>query len=162
MLSFNELLIGTRGESWDPPASLLAIDPGETCGWALFTQGLLHSSGQIVIATLKDGSIDTGDLWDLIQSRMPNKIVIESYRVYASKVRTHTWSALYTPKLIGGLEAICNYHRISVTLQMASVKKFCSNDKLKAWGYYQKASPHALDAIRHGCYYLLFHERRKI
>lgn len=159
--SFADLLQITRGADWKPPATLFAIDPGETCGWAVFRGGHLSISGQQEITTMKDSRLEVGPLWDLIMQWQPNIVVMEGYRVYASKAAAHTWNALYTPKLIGAMEAVCDFRGIPVVIQMASVKAFCTNDKLKAWGFYQKAQPHAIDAIRHGCYYLLFHERGK-
>jgi hypothetical protein len=35
-------------------------------------------------------------------------------------------------------------------------KGFVTDEKLKAWGFYQKGVRHARDSIRHACYFLLF------
>lgn len=41
--------------------------------------------------------------------------------------------------------------------QMAvTAKNFCTDDKLKQWGFWQAGQKHARDSIRHGCYFLLF------
>ncbi|MFA7017829.1 MAG: hypothetical protein WC239_02410 [Sphaerochaetaceae bacterium] len=157
--SFEHLFHKIRGFDWSPPRTLVTVDPGETCGWAVFKQGILTSCNQVSIPVHKDGRVVGSELWDLIEDNNPEIVVVEGYRVYASKVAQHTWSALYTPKLIGYIEAICDRFKIPLTLQMASTKSFCSNNKLKAWGYYKASMPHAMDAVRHGCYYLLFHGR---
>jgi len=159
--SFGDLLVSVRGVDWTPPNCILAIDPGETVGWSLFRKGALAEYGQISIPTFKDGSLEARDLWSLFDRTQPDVAVIEGYRVYASKAKYHTWSALYTPKLIGYVEAICQSRNIPYHLQMASTRMFCTNEKLKAWGYYPTGKGHAADAIRHGCYWLLFHDRRR-
>ena len=163
--TFLGLLKKVRGEDWRPPARLLSIDPGETTGWSYFEEGQLKHYGQIVIPTFKDSRIDAMDLWYLFERYKPDAVVIEGYRIYAAKAKHHTWSALYTPKLIGYLEAICQHSNravkdVSYYIQMASSKMFCTNEKLKRWGYYPAGERHAADAIRHGCYWLLFHGRK--
>lgn len=159
VVTFEELLKKTYGSTIQLPDRLLALDPGETTGWAVFRSGQLASYGQIVVPTFKDSRIDARDVWALFRTVEPDVVVIEGYRVYASKAKHHTWSALYTPKLIGYVEAVCQHDDIPYYIQMASSKMFCTNEKLKRWGYYPKGEPHAADAVRHGCYWLLFHKR---
>lgn len=162
---FTNLLSSVRGDDWKPPDVVLSIDPGETCGWARFINGTLTTHGEVVIPTFKDGRIEGVELWDLFNP-VPRIVVIEGYRVYASKAKHHTWSALYTPKLIGYLECICQYYKTELQhpeyyLQMASSKQFCTDVKLKSWNCWPTGHRHAADAIRHGCYWLLFHGRSK-
>ena len=162
--SFYELLMKAHQPGWTPPTSLLALDPGETTGWALFEQGRLAQQGEIEIPTFKDTRIDADHLWSLFIRWQPHVVVIEGYRVYAQKSKAHIWNALYTPKLIGYVEAICQSTPYGVDeyyIQMASTKQFCDDGKLKDWGYYLKGKRHSRDAVRHGCYWLLFFGRSK-
>lgn len=142
-----------RNPGWVPPNCLLSLDPGETTGWALFVQGELQDCGQL---DTKNGDV-VASLYSMVHDLEPNVIVMEDYKVYGWKTKDHSWSALHTPKLIGAIQAICSMQHIELHLQMAqTAKNFCTNDKLRAWGMYSSSTRHAMDAIRHGCYWLLF------
>lgn len=158
MKSFEELLKGICGS----PVSnnLLAFDPGETTGWAHFLNGTLHKAGEEPVPV--EGEVLHGEgIGALMELYQPDTVVIEDYKIYASKAKPHTWNALYTPKLIGFIQAHAKRYTSDIVMQMASSKQFCTNDKLKAWGFYPKGNPHAADAVRHGCYFLLFHKRKR-
>lgn len=156
MSDFKSLLQKVRGKDWQAPPEVLALDPGETTGWALFEYGLLVDAGQ----TNKHKEVVTAvtELQMLFRMTNPSFVVIEDYRVYAHKAKSHSWEALHTPKLIGAIQALCAVRGTADILQMASSKQFVTNDKLRMWKMYYKGKPHANDAIRHGCYYLLFNK----
>lgn len=156
--TFHELLTEIRGPSYKTPKRLLSIDPGETTGWALFVDGRLFDKGQISHRDLQEMSSAVHELFTI---HSPTSVVVEDYKVYGAKAKTHSWSSLFTPKLLGAIEFICNFRKVPLVMQMASSKQFCTDEKLKQWKYYGKAQPHANDAIRHGCYFLLFHKRRR-
>jgi len=142
----------SRDDSREIPDLMLAIDPGETSGWALFNAGKLGTSG-IIEWTSKHG-------WDPIVDKIgefnPNVVVCEEYRIYSGKRLVQAYSSVETVRIIGAIEFVCRKYKIKLIKQMASgVKGFVTNEKLKEWGYYIK-NKHARDAIRHGCYYLLF------
>ncbi len=156
MISFDELLLKRRPGDWRVPKTLVALDPGETTGWASFNYGTLEKQGELKIETFPDTRIDGINIWNFLDTWNPDVVVIEGYRIYAQKAAVHTWSALYTPKLIGYIEGICQFRGFPYYIQMASTKQFCSDSKLKSWGYYSEKSRHSRDAVRHGCYWLLF------
>ena len=165
-MTFNELLTQLRGEEWEPPESLLSIDPGETTGWAMFIAGTLYESGQVGCETFNEATATVEShgkfFHQLIVESSPSIVVVEDYRIYAQKTNFHTWNALHTPRLIGAMQVLCAIHDIPLTLQMASSKQFCTNEKLKKWGFYSQANRHAMDAVRHGCYWLLFNKLKII
>ena len=163
-MKFKDLMRNVRdnrsGEEWKPPKRILALDPGETVGYAKFNNGLLAEADEITGAAndcnTKAESVFT-QVADLISSYSPDIVVMENYKIYQWKTKTHTWSELFTPRLIGAIELACYKNKIPMAKQMASTaKSFCTNDKLKKWKFYTKGSAHARDAVRHGCYYLLF------
>jgi len=160
-MTFDELLHQVRPVGWEPPSRLLAIDPGETVGYAIFRHGQLDSVGQLTCASKPATVLDLAmRISELVKNVEPlTKVVIEDYRVYANKAKMHSWNALHTPKLIGAIQGLCMQYEIPVVLQGASSMQFCTNKKLKEWGYYQQGMSHANDAIRHGCYYLLFNKK---
>ena len=156
MIPFLELLIKRRDLEWTPPRTLLSFDPGETTGWAMFKYGKLTQGDQIILPIEENSKINGKEFWSLFQVYQPDHVVIEGYRVYGHKAAAHSWSALYTPKLIGYIEGICQFYDVPYSIQMAATKQFCNDDKLRNWGYYDKFKKHCRDAIRHGCYWLLF------
>lgn len=164
-MTFKELLIANRGVGWTPPINLIAFDPGETTGWALFEFGELNTIGQFDAKPTKDEDPSIEWVTKLLRKPLtiykPTIVVIEDYRVYAHKAKTHSWSDLFTVKLIGALQALCACEKIPVSMQMASSKQFCTNEKLLEWGYYKRGIGHAMDAVRHGCYWLLFSKEER-
>lgn len=152
MIPFTELLHKRRGGDFKAPERLLCLDPGETTGWTLFEAGNLTATGQT----------RTIDGWNVIhqlfEDTKPTMVVFENYRVYAHKLERHSNSEVYTVRLIGVIEFMCEMlYGIPHYNQMAQqAKGFVSDEKLKAWGFYKKGSRHARDSMRHGIYFLLF------
>lgn len=151
--NFQVLLNMKRGQGFKAPERLLCLDPGHTTGWSLFENGNLTASGQV--ATMADGWPSIDDLFNDIQ---PTHVVFENYRVYAHKLDRHSNSEVYTLRLVGVIEYLCDVKfGIPRIDQMAhQAKGFVTDEKLKAWGFYKRGEKHARDAIRHGVYALLF------
>lgn len=147
--SWKEMLGASQGihEKW-----LLALDPGETTGWAVFKHGILHAHGQL----------DTHTVTSSVNPLVPfishaSYVVVENYQVYAWKLKEHKWDTLHTPRLIGCIETLCVLNNVLLTKQTAqNAKKFVTDDKLKHWDMYVKGKPHARDAIRHAIFYTIF------
>ena len=132
----------------------MGLDPGKTTGWSYFTydedNGLkLVDCGQITTNFSKFlGLLDRYD---------PQAVIYENYRLYPWKLQEQTWSSLQTPRFIGAMEFIFWQRKIPVVHQSASQgKSFCTDAKLKSWGFFQKAKRHANDSIRHVCAYVIF------
>ncbi len=138
------------------PGALLCLDPGETIGWALFTDGQLSAAGQERIARM----VDLEHLLDRAAPQGAERLIIESYRVYPWQLERHSFSDVPTLRYIGALQMLAEQRQVPITLQAAAVaKEFASDSRLKGWGLYQKGRRHANDAIRHGAHYLLFGAR---
>ena len=139
--------------------NLLSIDPGETTGWVQFTDGKLVDTGMLETKKLGLG------LLDIFNIKNPNVIdfdyvVIEDYKIYPHMLKQHSLSAVFPVKVIGVLQYIFELKKIPVVLQMASTgKSFCTDKRLKEWGYWIKGQKHSRDAIRHGAHWLLFGRR---
>lgn len=138
---------------------LLALDPGETTGYAVFecsstSRPLVSESGHLFSNPVEKG-IDA--LGELINRTKPNYIVCEDYKIYGWKSASHSWSELHTPQLIGCIRMFAYTLKIPFRKEMAQEPKgFVTDDKLRAWGLYIKGKKHARDAIRHGIFFLLF------
>jgi len=154
---FSQFVKNVRKEV-HPLGTLIAVDPGETTGYAIFIDTHLRYYVQIA----------SKDIWEVAKwletftkKFHPKVIVVEDYRVYSWRAKQHTWSDLFTPRLIGGLEVLCGMHDVPLIKQQPQVAKgFCTDDKLKSWGFWVKGQPHVRDAIRHGCYYILFNKQK--
>jgi hypothetical protein len=87
--------------------------------------------------------------------------VFENYQIYEWKNADHSWSQVPTIQIIGCIKTLCKQHKISYSSQTAQVaKQFCTDEKLQQWGYYKAGMRHGRDAIRHGCYFLLFRPQK--
>jgi len=135
------------GPAMPSEPSYLAVDPGETTGWATFDEkGELLLMGQVkqiefnkfFVKMLKDSSL--------------KRVIIEEYRNYGWKQQKR-WSTNQTSKNIGGLEMVCDSYDIPYTRQAAS----CKPAGYK-WAGLEQPSNHSIshqfDAVAHGVYWL--------
>lgn len=164
-LAFRDLYLHTQSAPFY--GTLLALDPGETTGYAIFYcvgwEVRLIKYGQLPCTPLEKGIEAIREVikeTQQISSRdVPAcdvRVVYEDYKVYAWKANAHSWESLHTPQLIGCIRMACKDNNIPVSTQMAQQPKgFVTDEKLHQWGFYQKGVKHARDAIRHGLYYLL-------
>lgn len=155
MIPFAELLAKRRGADFKAPQRLLALDPGETTGWSVFEDGKLTATGQA--PTMSGG---WNCIHELFADVRPTCVIYENYRVYAHKLERHSNSEVYTLRLVGVIEYLCEVgFGIPYYNQMAQQHKgFVTDEKLKDWGMYKPSQKHARDSIRAGCYFLLFHK----
>lgn len=131
------------------PNLILSLDPGETTGWSLFTNGNMTDCGHVA------GEVE--NMLRLINLHGPEIVVAEEYRVYAWKAKHHAWSRVQTVRLLGALELTCKVKKLGYVTQSAQYAKgFVTDAKLREWGYWLPNKRHAMDSIRHGCAYLLF------
>lgn len=136
-------------------STILCFDPGHTTGWATFVDNELVESGQIDTTSIAACVTNAADLFKCFE---PWVVVMEDYRVYKWRKEQHVGSEMLTTRIIGCLETLAVQNQVpEIIKQPAHVAKgFCTDDKLRVWGYYQRGERHARDAIRHGCYYILF------
>jgi len=147
------------------PKVMIALDPGETTGLAVFNEANLVEAKQLATHSIYSG---TDILIEVLDKYKPDMVVFEDYRIYDFKAQSHSWGTLHTPRLIGALQSLCHQRGIKTFYQLAQQPKlFCTDQKLEQWGYYRKGLRHARDAIRHGCYYLIwkngqFHDQNNL
>lgn len=145
---------------YEDTSSLLAFDPGHTTGWAMFDYYRLWEAGQLDTDSIEKATHAIGALFDEMQPRV---VVMEDYRVYKWRAQHHIGSEMLTTRVIGCIETIAVQRFIGmIAKQPANVAKgFCTDAKLREWGFYKEGEKHARDAIRHGAYYILFGPIRK-
>ena len=142
------------------PTQILGLDPGETTGVCSLTidpNQLDNWAQDQVNTSIIEWGVDQYSR--LITPSRTNLVIAESYRIYSWRVKQHTWSSLLTPRLVGSIETLCRLHGVPLIMQSAQTgKAFCTDDRLKEWGLYWPGHPHAMDAARHLCTFLLFGE----
>ena len=155
-MDFPDLVRAHHEQAGESPfeGTLLCFDPGHTTGFAIFRDLELITCGQLDTDDLEKA---THKFMDITRKYKPDMIVYESYRVYKWRAKHHAGSEVLTAQIIGSIQTVCHLKNIEYTTQPAHIgKAFCTDAKLKKWGYWQSGMRHARDAIRHGCYYLLF------
>jgi hypothetical protein len=137
---------------------VMAFDPGETTGFAVMHGHKLLVAAQLNTKTFPEAievisrEYRKRERWDHIRT------VCEDYRVYAWKSDDHKWAGLHTPQIIGCIKTICHTQLMEqpIMRMAADAKTFVTDEKLVAWGLYQKGQRHARDAIRHAVYSLIY------
>lgn len=142
------------------PARMLAIDPGETCGVAIFDwEGCI----QALPMTSEGCCHFVQNMLDHTPSL--EEVVVERFRLYASKARQQTGSSFRTVEVIGVIKWLCSLADIPCILVPADIKK-ATEGNMRGRGIqpvYQGESStireHSKDAEQLG-YYRLFETKR--
>lgn len=135
---------------------ILAIDPGEVhCGVALFEKRKCYAAYEMAPHEL----LAAVERW--LQEGCVQAMVVEEFRLYASKAATQVGSQIKTVEVIGVLRWLWAKHGEGVIWreQGASIKKptqaILAAKKVRSTAKQEKAGGHALDAELHGWHYLL-------
>lgn len=120
---------------------ILGFDPGEKyTGWALIRGGRLVGAGEL-------------ERWDgidqLIQAAFPAVVVAEDFRLYPARARAQGGNQLWTARVLGVVQFICERYEIQFELQPASRIR---NDPMVKDLKTEK-SKHADDAYKHAMAY---------
>ena len=158
-LSFDEMRNRSQLPTRRWVGCLLSLDPGHTTGYAVWSAK--EDSVQLVeaghLSTWTNADIRPEQIQDILTRYKISHAVMETYQVYEWKSQDHSWSQIPTIQVIGCIKTLCLQHHVSYSAQTAQVaKQFCTDERLTEWGFYRPGFRHARDAIRHGCYFLLF------
>ena len=121
---------------------VLAVDPGKTCGCALWEDGQLTKAGQCSWGALA--------VWAEEVVPMLDELVCEDFRVGPQTLKTGgDWR--HPTAAIGVLRYWCEKAGVPFVLQQpAEAKSFSSDARLRALGWYHPSrGGHANDALRH-------------
>jgi len=142
---------------------LITFDPGETTGVSIWDNQQLVDCTQLRTKTVVEALPVMERFFDTYALRRQWNVVVvmEEYRIYGWKTEQHAWQTVHTIQFIGCIMTLCLQREIPFVFQGAGIaKKFCTDEKLKDWGFYERGQRHARDAIRHGAYYLCFGKPR--
>ena len=157
-MTFPELY--QRYRKCEPPKrKMLALDPGNMCGCAIFQGVELLDWMQVPFVEDNNGIILFDNIHKLLEEVKPERLVVEDYLVYEQKLQQHTFSRVPTIQIIGAIKYWAYLNGIPIQLYKAQTHKtFCTDAKLKEWGYWKPGMRHSRDAIRIGCYDTLFYK----
>ena len=155
----NALLARVRSS----PDIVLAVDPGETTGWALLDRGVLKRCGQIT--PIESHQPNLAAATSLLRSVLREQrlmgdpvpiVVMEKFFLYPHKRKQQTGSTFPTVEVIGVLRLTAQQLGLRVIEQSASMAKtLVTDDRLKSLKFWVPGKKHARDAIRHALYYVL-------
>lgn len=130
---------------------LLALDPGETTGFAVMHMTPVHTRRDFpeLVCT------GTLSLWrgveKLIREHRPRVVVYEKFLLYPWKAREQSFSAMPAAQVVGAIEEICERHALHVVGQSAATGKGVRLSPEKKAEIHNR---HAIDAYCHGVAYL--------
>lgn len=135
------------------PHPILALDPGETTGVAIWEPG--YNRMRLFQMTTKDIGLAYTELKLLALQVRPFHIRCEDYRVYGHMTEQHAFAHLHTPQLIGAIKVLSSQHDIPMSVCLAMhAKTVWTDEKLKMFGVYIPGQKHARDAQRHLCRFM--------
>lgn len=132
------------------PVLVLALDPGETSGYAY---GVVED-GRFEFRRAGQGEYSEAELWFLLESISPLYLIAEGFD-FRQKARDGL--VLYSRNLLGVCELwaeICD--REYIEQSAAKGLSFFTDAKLSKMGCDSKGLPHARDATRHLMNYMFF------
>ena len=132
---------------------LLAIDPGETTGVAVWDP----SKQAILLLQVNTKDIGHGfdALFGIINFLVSDRpslahVRYEDYRVYGHMTSQHAFNNLHTARVIGAIEVACHLAQVTCDNVLAiHAKTFWTDQKLKMAEVYNPGLKHARDAQRH-------------
>ena len=129
------------------PPRYLALDPGETTGWAKFDEdGAVLSMGQYKQAD------QTKWLTEHLTSDLL-AVICEEYRIYNQKQQKR-WSRNQTSKNEGAIQLLSEMRGVPFFLQPANVKAIGYKQSGLGKAPTNHAISHQYDAVAHGTYWL--------
>jgi hypothetical protein len=131
---------------------ILAVDPGKTTGFVMYTSGAFFWGQESMMEFLRRAD-------DYLYDNVAVEVVCEKFQIgpsTLSKARDAHWAM----KQIGILEYWCETRGHTFTLQTPSeAKSFATDAKLKTLGWYTPTKGgHANDALRHLLVYMVKQE----
>ena len=122
---------------------LLALDPGETTGFALF-----NANNNLLIETgVCNGLLE---VFDLLEQICPEQVTFESFFLYPGRAASKIFSSFPEVENIGVIRFWCLQNGIKYSERSASVAKGKYPDLLLKGTPYWAKNKHSRDAVKHG------------
>ena len=136
--------IGSLRQQYMSP--LLAIDPGETTGIAIWEP----VERRILLGQLITKDVGIGFDGVHVLASQVSHVRYEDYRVYGHMTEQHAFQNLHTAQMIGAIKVACHLAQVQHSTCLAMhAKAFWTDSKLKMCNLYSPGMKHARDAERH-------------
>lgn len=130
---------------------VIALDPGETTGYAIYSQYTRHGGVDRSLTTAQLGADPHHrELYVMLNAANPNVVVCEDFK-YQRGAGGHNLTPV---EYIGVCKLWTAERSIPLVLQGRSLKTLWDDGKIKKLGLWKPAQPHAMDALRHMLYYV--------
>lgn len=144
----------------------LSVDPGETTGWALWEGQALIGGGQTPLWEFADEVYDSllgsGAAYQEGLFADVQQLVVEDFILYPWKCQELAYDKIRTARLIGMLELTASRASIPIFHQGAYTKEDAERAGAESLFVHPLVeNRHQNDAIRHGVYFMAFHEHIK-
>lgn len=132
---------------------MLAIDPGNTCGFVVFS-GLTHDTPIV-------GECNSAEIVERCNAVLAvNRdlvVVVEAFRIIPGRAKSLSGSRVFSAEALGAVREWCRNNGITLVEQPPAVTKTVGRTLLEMFGLWEptKGLPHARDAARHLVAYLL-------
>lgn len=137
--------------------TILAVDPGNTTGWAVFFRVTDPLDAAILMRSGAE-KFSLADWWAHLYAVKPTTIIIERFSLYAHKAEQQINSTFFTCELIGITKLWADINEVPLHQQTAQVgKQIWTDARLEQFGYLHN-NRHTRDAIRHGLTYMKVHQ----
>jgi hypothetical protein len=153
-------------EPEDPGLQVMALDPGETTGWAIFwvpTANLLSRE----VGLFDDAEYDCGQITGpeevqtlkvktVMQGLMSGPLIIEDFILRQFRQDKSLLSPVRVTAMVEYMlyEQNWNAKHPVRKQQPALAKTTATDERLRDWGLWEAGAPHARDAIRHAVTFL--------
>lgn len=128
----------------DRMMKIIAFDPGGTTGYAV---GVLEETEGKLYISIGQGKSEHLDLWNQLVAAKPDWLIYEKFD-YRNRARAGL--ELISREYIGIIKLYAAMYEVEIEGQTAAqAMGHFTDSKLKTLGLYQKARPHAMDALRH-------------
>lgn len=136
------MIAGAKMAEW------LALDPGQTTGWATYNFGKEKWAGGEIFLPISEP-------WDPEEVRRLEQlisgadvVIYESWRLFAGKAGALTGDAMIGPQVVGVIRAALSIVGKTAVVQAPNMKSLAPDSILKKLGVWS-TSPHTRDAHRH-------------
>lgn len=134
---------------------LLCLDPGETTGYAIFSnEHVLTSAGEITGGLL--------EIWNLLNDAHPLTIVCEGFVLYAHRAAQKINSSFPEVEAIGVIRLWASLNDVEMHEQLAAAAKVPITDDILQALNVRVSSRHARDAVRHGVLFLQLYNKLRL
>lgn len=136
----------------DLPHEILAIDPGKSCGFARFIDGVQSEVGTLY---------DEAEIYPWLILQKPSLFVVEDYKIRDEKHGgfDHIFQSVFPAQVIGAIRFYALVRQIPVIMQQPQIK-YAICPRITGKPYVKSNNKHHIDAFLHGMHYITYNGKK--